>query len=172
MLNLISARPSPYARKVRIALAEKGIQFKLVTEVPWDSTTNNLHWNPLEKLPILIFEDGKAVHESHYILEYIEAKFLDKTPMLPKGPGKIADALLAKQIEVVADGICDALVMPFFENREQKPPEARSGWQDSSERLTEGSKPLRTGWVMARGCTLSRTHSGSQTSRQDLCLGI
>ena len=31
MLRLISATPSPYARKVRIALAEKGIPFKLKT---------------------------------------------------------------------------------------------------------------------------------------------
>ena len=35
MLKLISATPSPYARKVRIALAEKNIAFELITEVPW-----------------------------------------------------------------------------------------------------------------------------------------
>ena len=39
MYQLISATPSPYARKVRIALAEKGLPFELLTEVPWDSTT-------------------------------------------------------------------------------------------------------------------------------------
>jgi hypothetical protein len=32
MMKLLSATPSPYARKVRIALAEKGIPFELVTE--------------------------------------------------------------------------------------------------------------------------------------------
>ena len=36
MLQLISATPSPYARKVRIALAEKNIPFDLITEVPWN----------------------------------------------------------------------------------------------------------------------------------------
>jgi glutathione S-transferase len=30
---VISAAPSPYARKVCIALAEKGVPFELVTEV-------------------------------------------------------------------------------------------------------------------------------------------
>jgi glutathione S-transferase len=39
MLKLISATPSPYARKVRIALFGKGLPFELMTEVPWDSTT-------------------------------------------------------------------------------------------------------------------------------------
>ena len=37
MMRLLSATPSPYARKVRIALAEKGIPFELVTEVPWNA---------------------------------------------------------------------------------------------------------------------------------------
>ena len=33
-MKLLSATPSPYARKVRITLAEKGIPFELLTEVP------------------------------------------------------------------------------------------------------------------------------------------
>ena len=38
-MKLISATPSPYARKVRIALAEKGLAFELITEVPWNEDT-------------------------------------------------------------------------------------------------------------------------------------
>ena len=52
---------SPYARKVRIALQEKRSPFELVTEVPWDSTTSTPKYNPLEKLPVLILEDGSSV---------------------------------------------------------------------------------------------------------------
>ena len=52
MFKLMSATPSPYARKVRIALQEKGLPFELVTEVPWDSTTSTPQYNPLEKLPV------------------------------------------------------------------------------------------------------------------------
>ena len=62
MLQLISATPSPYARKVRIALAEKGIAFELLTEVPWNDTTSTPKFNPLEKLPVLILEDGSSVY--------------------------------------------------------------------------------------------------------------
>ena len=72
MYRLISATPSPYARKVRIALAEKGIVFELITEVPWDSTTQTPRHNPLEKLPVLLLEGGGSVYESSYILEYLE----------------------------------------------------------------------------------------------------
>ena len=60
MYQLISATPSPYARKVRIALAEKGLPFELLTEVPWDSTTRTPRYNPLEKLPILLLDDGTS----------------------------------------------------------------------------------------------------------------
>lgn len=75
-LHQISASPSPYARKVRIALQEKNLPFELQTEVPWDSTTKTPHYNPLEKLPVLVLDDGKtAIYESSYIMEWLEAKY-------------------------------------------------------------------------------------------------
>ena len=95
MLKLISATPSPYARKVRIALAEKGIPFELVTEVPWNSTTATPQYNPLEKLPVLIFEDGSSVYESRYILEVIEAKW----PEPPLVPADTWERLAARKVD-------------------------------------------------------------------------
>lgn len=47
MYRLISATPSPYARKVRIQLDEKGIPFELITEVPWNSDTATPQYNEL-----------------------------------------------------------------------------------------------------------------------------
>ena len=111
MFRLISATPSPYARKVRIALAEKSLQFELLTEVPWDSSTTTPKFNPLEKLPILLLEDGSSVYESSYILQYLELKH-PATPLLPPD----ADGILAaRKLEVLCDGVCDALVLTFFE---------------------------------------------------------
>ena len=99
--TLISATPSPYARKVRITLAEKKVPFTLQTEVPWDKTTQTPQYNPLEKLPVLIDSaTGKAVYESHFILDWIETKH----PTPPMLPADVDDRLFAKQVEVVADG--------------------------------------------------------------------
>lgn len=99
--TLISATPSPYARKVRIVLAEKNIPFTLQTEVPWDSDSATPQYNPLEKLPVLINnKTGKAIYESSFILEWLEIKHPDP-PMIPQGED---ERLLAKQIEVVTDG--------------------------------------------------------------------
>ncbi|KAG8630949.1 hypothetical protein KVT40_000089 [Elsinoe batatas] len=134
MYTVISATPSPYARKVRIALQEKGIPFKLQTEVPWNSDTQTPGYNPLEKLPVLIPDDGRpAVYESHYIMEWIEAKHPDP----PLYPSDIDDKLFAKQVEVIADGVCDALVLAFFEK--QRDPDKQSGpWKDRQMRKVEG----------------------------------
>ena len=111
MLQLISATPSPYARKVRIALAEKGIAFELLTEVPWNDTTSTPKFNPLEKLPVLILEDGSSVYESNYILQYLELKY----PTTPLLPADVDGMLAARKLEVLCDGVCDALVLTFFE---------------------------------------------------------
>ena len=70
-MRLISATPSPYARKVRIALAEKVIPFELVTEVPWNDDTCLPQHNPLEKLPVLLPDEGPPVYQSSHIMEWL-----------------------------------------------------------------------------------------------------
>ena len=113
MFKLISATPSPYARKVRIALAEKGLPFELLTEVPWDSTTSTPRYNPLEKLPVLLLADGSSVYESSYILQYLELKH----PQVPLLPHDIDGQLAARKLEVLCDGVCDAVVLSLFEKK-------------------------------------------------------
>lgn len=111
MFKLISATPSPDARKVRIALAEKGLPFELQTEVPWDSTTATPRYNPLEKLPVLLLPDGSSVYESSYILQYLELKH----PKVPLLPDDVDGKLAALKLEVLCDGVCDAVVLSLFE---------------------------------------------------------
>ena len=145
MLRLISATPSPYARKVRIALAEKAIPFELITEIPWNSTTQTPLHNPLEKLPVLLLEDGGSVYESRFILEWLEAKY-PHPPMLPAG---IDDRLAARQMEVVCDGVCDALVLLFWERN--RAPEHRSAeWMARQLRKVDGGMRALADWAGTR----------------------
>lgn len=113
MMKLISATPSPYARKVRIALAEKAIPFELITEVPWNSDTSLPLHNPLEKLPVLILDDGSTVYESSYILEWLERKY----PVPALMPRDDDGWLAARRCLVLADGVCDAFLLVFFERQ-------------------------------------------------------
>ena len=145
MMKLISATPSPYARKVRITLAEKGIPFELVTEVPWNSTTATPQYNPLEKLPVLVLEDGTGIYESRYILEWIEAKH----PAPPMLPTDIDARLFARKVEVVADGICDALVVLFWE--QHRPAELQSTeWKARQMRKVDGGMAALAAWADGR----------------------
>lgn len=145
MYRLISATPSPYARKVRIALVEKGIPFELATEVPWNSTTETPAYNPLEKLPVLVLPDGRGIYESRFILEWLEAKHPDP-PLLPANTD---DALEARQVEVIADGICDALVLLFWERNRAE--EQRSApWMARQRRKVDGGLRALSAMAEAR----------------------
>jgi glutathione S-transferase len=131
MYKLISATPSPYARKVRIALHEKDIPFELITEVPWNSDTTTPQFNPLEKLPVLICGDGTTVYESRFVLEWLEAKH----PTPPLAPQGIDDVLAMKRFEVIADGVCDAMVLMFLEKSREHP---SAEWMARQSRKVDG----------------------------------
>lgn len=132
--RLISATPSPYARKVRIQLAEKGIPFELITEVPWNGETQTPRFNPLEKLPVLICPDGGSVFESRYINEWIELRH----PSPPLVPADVDGILAVKRFEVIADGACDAMVLMFFENARDE--DKRSApWFARQQRKLDGA---------------------------------
>ena len=109
--------PLPVCPEGQDRSACEKIPFELITEVPWDSTTQTPQYNPLEKLPVLILENGISIYESHFILECIEAKYEGKSFLLPSDPEQIDARLFARQVEIVANGICDALVLLFFEKQ-------------------------------------------------------
>ena len=134
MYKLISATPSPYARKVRIQLAEKGIPFELITEVPWNSETQTPRWNPLEKLPVLICPNGESVFESRYINEWIEMRH-PEPPLVPKD---IDGILAVKRFEIIVDGACDAMVLMFWEKAREE--DKRSApWYARQQRKLDGA---------------------------------
>ncbi|KAM3420734.1 hypothetical protein BST61_g3983 [Cercospora zeina] len=136
-LTLISATPSPFARMNRIALLEKGIPFSIRNEVPWhsDTTETPLH-NPLEKLPILLFDDGREpVYDSAHIQEYIVQKFADRPPLLLTGD--LDSDLKARQIQVLCEGILDAFVIANFEKARGEGKKSEL-WLQRQERKIDG----------------------------------
>ena len=111
MRKLIIAKPSPYARKARVALLEKRLDCEVVVDNPWLSDPAITAVNPLGKVPALILDDGVVVHDSKVIVEYLET--LDASPALI--PGEASQRIAHKQIEAIADGICDAVVLIALE---------------------------------------------------------
>jgi glutathione S-transferase len=116
-MKLIIARPSPYARKARIALLEKGIPFETVVENPWLPQTKVPATNPLGKVPALVLDDGSVVHDSRVIIEYLET--LSAPPALLPAEPRLR--VVHRQIEAIADGVCDAVVLITLENARPGP---------------------------------------------------
>lgn len=163
-LKLVVATPSPYARKARVALLEKNIPFETVIENPWVPETCIGNVNPLGKVPALILDNGEVVHDSSVIAEYVDT-FAEPPRLLPIDP---LLRVAVKQIEAIADGVCDAVVLILLEryrrseiqseawmSRQRKKVDA--GVEELSQRLGEKEFFTAAGFSLAEistACTL------------------
>jgi glutathione S-transferase len=66
---------SPYARKVRLALAEKRLPFELRLERVWDRRPEFLELNPACTVPVLSEDNGMTIADSYAICEYLEEAY-------------------------------------------------------------------------------------------------
>lgn len=63
---------SPYCRKVRVALKEKGLPFELKLENVWERRPDFLAMNPAGLVPVLVEADGTVIADSVAITEYLQ----------------------------------------------------------------------------------------------------
>jgi len=70
---------SPYARKVRLALAEKRLPFELRLEKPWERRPEYLALNPAGTVPTLVEDNGLVIPDSGAVCEYLEEAYPDNT---------------------------------------------------------------------------------------------
>ncbi|CAG4915947.1 unnamed protein product [Acidocella sp. C78] len=68
---------SPYARKVRLVLAEKRLPFELKLEKTWERRPEYLAMNPAGTVPTLVEENGLVVPHSNAICEYLDEAYPD-----------------------------------------------------------------------------------------------
>ena len=62
---------SPFCRKVRIVLAEKGLEFDMKVEKLWERREDFLALNPAGDLPVLVEGDGLVLSNANAIVEYL-----------------------------------------------------------------------------------------------------
>jgi glutathione S-transferase len=126
MMILRSSPSSPFARKVRIAIALLGFDGEVKIE-PADTTnvSDSLRkQNPLGKIPALIAEDGVVYYDSRVILDYLDVR---------AGGGKIiprdaAARLAAERLQALCDGILDASILTIYEARWRKAEHHEPKW--------------------------------------------
>ncbi|HXY06001.1 MAG TPA: glutathione S-transferase C-terminal domain-containing protein [Burkholderiaceae bacterium] len=125
-LRLIASPTSPFARKVRIVMAEKRIECEVDMTDVWSPDTYISQFNPLGKVPCLILDDGGAVFDSRVIVEYLDTL----TPVGHLIPPSGRQRVEVRTWEALADGIVDALALVRLEHT-QRPEQIRSqAWID------------------------------------------
>jgi stringent starvation protein A len=92
VITLYDADRCPYCARVRIALAEKGIEYETVEVDLADRPAWIYEKNPLGKVPVLE-EDAFVLPESAVINEYLEERYPEPS-LWPADPGERALARL------------------------------------------------------------------------------
>lgn len=113
-MKLIASLTSPYARKVRIVLAEKKIDCPLQLDIPWEAGSVVTDFNPLGKVPVLVMDDGSTLYDSRVIAEYLDGSS-PVSRLLPQDNKRLL--IETRRWEALADGICDAAANIVLENR-------------------------------------------------------
>lgn len=107
---------SPYVRKVRVALAYKGIEYDDTQQIPFGAPPEYVAKSPLSKIPC--WEEGALIlPDSSVILSYLEQKY-PEPPLLPAEAGPRARALW---FEEYADTMVSVTVAGVFFERFVKP---------------------------------------------------
>lgn len=110
-MKLIGSNTSPYARKVRIVMSEKKLDYDYVVEDVWSDQTRIGDANPLGKIPCLIMEGGEALFDSRVIVEYLDTL----SPVGKLIPPVGRERAEVKTWEALADGVMDAALLARME---------------------------------------------------------
>jgi len=164
-MKLIGSLASPFARKVRIVLAEKKIDYEFEIDNPWKPDAVTPRFNPLGKVPVLVLDDGTALFDSRVIVSFLD----NASPLGRLLPAENRERVEVRRWEALADGVLDAGVAARLENQreaklrnapwiERQMGKVRAGLAAMDSDL--GDKP----WCVGIGCTLADIAVG-------VCLG-
>src|SRR2546421_9995633 len=157
----LASTASPYARKVRIVLAEKKIECELqpVDVSPVDNPVN-AH-NPLGKIPTLVLDDGTALYDSRVIVEFLD----NASPISRLIPEDVRDRVAVRRWEALADGVLDAGLLVRYESLRDRH-ERSQAWTDKQlARMHRGMEQMASELAERGFC------HGERYSLADIALG-
>jgi glutathione S-transferase len=147
MITLYSARLSLFAKKVEIALAEKGLDYNRIL-VPFDQSVGYspkhpevLAANPKGQVPVLI--DGDLVlYDSTIIIEYLDEAY-PHMPLLPRGTSR-QDAQARAQCRLLDLFADEVMLVPLraFMHRTGPRPENPSRWTELEQMAAPAATTL------------------------------
>ena len=108
----------PFSRKVRLLLAEKGVEHELVRESPWLKRDEFTDLNPAGQTPVLVEEArGIVLIDSRAICEYFE-ETVDRSPMIAGTAPNRAE--VRRLVAWFDEGLYREVVAPMMEERMTK----------------------------------------------------
>jgi glutathione S-transferase len=112
MPTVYGVSPSPFVRKVRIAMAEKGLDYELEPVMPGNAPDSFKKISPLAKVPV--YQDGELViPDSSVICAYLD-RVHPEPALYPSDPAEFARALW---YEEYADTKVVEVLSPIFSQR-------------------------------------------------------
>src|SRR3954462_13204346 len=137
-MKLLFGPFSPFARKVRVVLAEKKIDCEMEqADVNPVENPVNTH-NPLGKIPTLILDDGTALYDSRVIVEFLDSV----SPISRLIPEGTRDRLAVRRWEALADGVTDAGILVRYESVRDKKEQSKA-WSDKQlARMKRGMEQM------------------------------
>ena len=163
-MKLIGSPASPYARKVRVVMAEKKLDYQYVIEDVWAANSSITESNPLGKVPCLVMEGGEAVFDSRVIVEYLDTL----SPVGKLIPAQGRERAEVKTWEALADGLLDAALLVRMENVFKGRTEAQrsQAWiERQMDKINAVLKAMSTGLADKPFC------SGVHFSLSDIAVG-
>jgi len=121
VITLYDAARCPYCARVRIVLAEKGIEVDTVEIDLQDRPDWIYEKNPTGRVPVLE-EDGRPLPESAVIMEFLEERF----PEPPLLPADLTDRAFARLVIFRDDELTD----PYYALRRGE--DGAGGWLDEA----------------------------------------
>jgi len=161
-VKLYITDPSPYARKCRIALRERGLSGGCEeTRVdPYASDPDLVAANPVAQVPSLVTDEGAVINDSPLICAWLDSRGVSGRPLIPAGEAQWP----VRRLEALADAGLEMGVKWVLEKRRpeaEQSPTWIARWQiglgrvlDQLEALHLKAEPLDLG-VVTTGVLLS-----------------
>lgn len=113
-MKLIGSPTSPFVRKIRVLLIEKGYRdIEVEMHNPWDDNKELLALNPFSRVPALVLSNGVVFYDSKLIADYIETTM--------QGPKFVPEAGASRwfvlQAQAHADTMLDVGIRALLERR-------------------------------------------------------
>jgi glutathione S-transferase len=138
MMKLYITDPSPYARKCRIVLRERGLidGCEEVRVDPYASDPALVAANPVAQVPALVTDDGTVINDSPLICAWLDARGVSGAPLIPAGEAQWP----VRSLEALADAGLEMGVKWVLEKRRpeaERSPTWIARWQTGLGRVLD-----------------------------------